>query len=92
MMMLVSDAFYDADKFRWGPKNFTHTLWAMLAARKVPPQRLYAGYLEQLNKIAEIKDTFRSETGRAYGPDFIDLGLTIGREIFKALKEVVHLR
>ncbi|TRZ91691.1 hypothetical protein D4R89_02490, partial [bacterium] len=27
---LLSDALYDADKFRWGPDNFTETLWAMI--------------------------------------------------------------
>ena len=91
MMMLISDALYDADKFRWGPENFTHTLWEMLAARGAPPERLYAGFRQQLDKIAEIKETFRSQTGRKYGPDFIDLGLATGREIFKALEARVHL-
>ncbi len=90
-MGLVSDALYDADKFRWGPENFTQTLWAMLAARKIPPERLHSSYRQQLDKIAEIKNTFRSETGKTYGPDFIDLGLAIGREVFKALEEMVHL-
>jgi hypothetical protein len=37
--------------------------------------------------IAEIKDTFRSETGRVYGPEFIDLGLKIGEKIYQFLKE-----
>lgn len=26
---MISDALYDADKFRWGPDNFTLTLWQM---------------------------------------------------------------
>jgi len=90
--MLMSDALYDADKFRWGPENFTHTLWEMASARSISPERLYAGFEQQLTKIAEIKHTFRTETGRKYGPEFIDLGLTIGRGIFKALEEMLFIR
>ncbi len=33
---LVSDALYDADKFRWGPENFTTTLWLMVDAHNTP--------------------------------------------------------
>ena len=31
---MISDALYDADKFRWGPDNFTHTLWQMLRSQR----------------------------------------------------------
>src|SRR5512144_138610 len=34
---MVSDALYDADKFRWGPENFTGTLWLMVEAHHTPP-------------------------------------------------------
>jgi hypothetical protein len=37
--------------------------------------------------ILGIRDTFRTATGRRYGPEFIDLGLKIGEEIHKFLKE-----
>jgi len=35
---LVSDALYDADKFRWGPENFTTTLWTIVTANDTPPK------------------------------------------------------
>lgn len=34
---LLADCLYDADKFRWGPDNFTDTLWAMVAFARTPP-------------------------------------------------------
>jgi len=37
--------------------------------------------------IARIKDTFRTETGKVYGPEFIDLGLAIGEKIYRFLQE-----
>jgi hypothetical protein len=79
---LLSDALYDADKFQWGPENFTETLWAMLALRKnenIP--LLFARFPQSMEGIERIRSTFRTHTGKAYGPDFIDRGLEIGRRL-----------
>ena len=85
---LLSDALYDADKFRWGPDNFTETLWAMIASRGIPLQTLLPRFLSGLEGIREIRDSFRTPTGREYGPDFIDRGLTIGERVYAALKDL----
>jgi hypothetical protein len=82
---LLSDALYDADKFRWGPDNFTETLWAMIADRGIPLQALLPRLLPGIEGIRKIRDSFRTPTGREYGPDFIDRGLTIGRRLYAAL-------
>jgi hypothetical protein len=37
--------------------------------------------------IARIKGTFRSHGGRVFGPEFIDLGLSIGNRIYDFLLE-----
>jgi hypothetical protein len=83
----VSDALYDADKFRWGPDNFTVTLWKMLRFSKAPIPRLISRFPRGMKGILEIRDTFRTATGRKLGPEFIDLGLKIGEEIHKILRE-----
>lgn len=80
---LLSDTLYDADKFRWGPENFTDTLWAMLASRKgenIP--LLFERFPRSMEGIKQIRSTFRTRTGKAYGPDFIDRGLEIGRKLY----------
>ena len=79
---LVSDALYDADKFRWGPENFTTTLWLMVEAHDTPPEALHRVFKEKMKGIAKIKDTFRTETGKRFGPEFIDQGITIGNAIY----------
>ncbi len=82
---LLSDTLYDADKFRWGPENFTDTLWDMLELRgeeNLPA--LFQRFTRGLEGIEKIKETFRTRTGRVYGPDFIDRGLTIGRRLYAA--------
>jgi hypothetical protein len=84
---MVSDVLYDADKFRWGPDNFTLTLWEMLRFSRAPVPRLIHRFPKGMKGIARIQDTFRTETGRTYGPEFIDLGLRIGEKIYEFLRE-----
>lgn len=87
-LQLLSDALYDADKFRWGPDNFTETLWEMVAPRKIPIAKLLDRFMPGLKGIERIKDTFRTPTGRMYGPDFIDRGLEIGKRLYEELRRV----
>lgn len=82
---LLSDALYDADKFRWGPDNFTDTLWAMLAPRGISLQALLPRFLPSLEGIRKVRESFRTPTGKEYGPDFIDRGLLIGRRVYAEL-------
>ena len=82
---LVSDCLYDADKFRWGPDNFTETVWLMVAARKIPLKILIDHFLPSLRGIEKISKTFRTPTGREYGPDFISRGLKIGEMLHAEL-------
>jgi len=82
---LVSDSLYDADKFRWGPDNFTVTLWLLIESSCVSPERLYHSFLEKMEGIKKIKETFRTKTGQKYGPEFIDKGIMIGNEIYREM-------
>ena len=82
---LLSDALYDADKFRWGPDNFTETLWAMLEARKASLTAVLPYFPKGMEALGRIRETFRTPTGRDYGPDFIDMGLEVGRRFFEEM-------
>ena len=82
---LLSDALYDADKFRWGPDNFSEMLWDMVSRRGVPLSALLGRFLKGMEGVGRIRETFRSETGRRYGPDFIDRGLEIGERLYAEL-------
>jgi hypothetical protein len=84
---LVSDALYDADKFRWGPDNFVFTLWDMLEYAGAEVGRMLTRYHRSVEGIRRIRETFRTQTGRRYGPEFIDIGLTVGDEIYHRLIE-----
>ncbi len=83
---LISDCLYDADKFRWGPDNFTHTVWDMLMISKTPLPAFFSLYPKGIKGLANIKNTFRTETGKIYGPQFIDTGLSIGEELYEVIR------
>ena len=85
--MLLSDTLYDADKFRWGPDNFTETLWAMVIPLGIPLRTILPRFLSGLEGIRKIRGSFRTATGREYGPDFINRGLEIGRRLYRELME-----
>jgi len=82
---LLSDSLYDADKFRWGPDNFTETIWAMTAPRAIPLSKLLSRFSVGMQGIERIKESFRTVTGRRYGPDFIERGLEIGSRLHAIL-------
>jgi hypothetical protein len=84
---LVSDCLYDADKFRWGPDNFTDTVWAMVSLSNMPIARFVELYPEGMEKLSKIKKTFRTITGKKYGPQFIDIGLAVGKELFDVIQK-----
>jgi hypothetical protein len=84
-LQVLSDALYDADKFRWGPDNFTETVWMMVAPMNVPLNSLMDYFLPSLDGIERIAGTFRTRTGREYGPDFIVRGLEIGQRLYQEL-------
>ena len=83
---LVSDCLYDADKFRWGPDNFTDTLWDMISFYNPPLSKFIARYPQGMEGLEKIKATFRTQTGKKYGPRFIDLGLAIGEKLYAVIQ------
>jgi hypothetical protein len=87
---MVSDALYDADKFRWGPENFSTTLWLMVSAHNTPIAALHQTFREKMRGIEKIKETFRTATGRRYGPEFIDQGITIGNVIYEEMSAMLQ--
>lgn len=89
---VLSDVLYDADKFRWGPDNFTLTLWEMLRSRPVQMTTVIEQFPEGMASIARIRGTFRSQAGKRFGPEFIDVGLRIGEEIYRFLQERFAVR
>lgn len=86
---LISDSLYDADKFRWGPDNFTTTIWLILESNNIPISELNKRFNENMNYIGKIKGTFRTRTGKKYGPEFIDMGITIGNVIYEEMTKIL---
>ena len=84
---LISDALYDADKFRWGPDNFTDTVWEMVIFADMPIKTFIKRYPGGMAKLEQIKGTFRTKTGKKYGPNFIDQGIKTGKLLFNIIEK-----
>ncbi|HKK90970.1 MAG TPA: hypothetical protein VJ936_06200 [Desulfobacteraceae bacterium] len=84
---LVSDALYDADKFRWGPDNFTHTVWDMVIFSRISLEEFLKRYPGGMKKLSQIKKTFRTPTGKIYGPGFISLGIEAGERLLEVIQK-----
>jgi hypothetical protein len=82
---IISDCLYDADKFRWGPDNFSHTIWDMIGSINPPLETFTARYPKSMALLKKIRGTFRSHTGKQYGPQFIDMGIAIGDELYQMI-------
>ncbi len=50
-----------------------------------PLQTFVDHYPKGMALLKRIRETFRSQTGRRYGPQFIDIGLAIGDELFQVI-------
>ncbi|MCX7677915.1 MAG: HD domain-containing protein [Spirochaetes bacterium] len=85
--MLCSNALYDADKFRWGPDNFMYTIWDMAECFNAEISSIMRRYQKGMEGIAKIKSTFRTRTGKTFGPDFIEAGLEIGHRLYDFYKK-----
>ncbi|MDL2269231.1 HD domain-containing protein [Desulfosarcina sp. OttesenSCG-928-A07] len=83
---LISDCLYDADKFRWGPDNFSHTLWDMTELASPSITTFAHHYPQGMVVLEKIRETFRSCTGQQYGPQFINIGLAIGADLYRIIQ------
>jgi hypothetical protein len=83
---LLADALYDADKFRWGPDNFMTTLWEICNYQEWSLDQILERFPAGLEMVAAVQNTFRTTAGRTYGPEFIELGLEMGRKIYQIIQ------
>ena len=84
---LLSGALYDADKFRWGPDNFVTTLWEICDYEEWTLDKIVSRFPQGMEFIQSIADTFRTQTGQLYGPEFIETGLEMGNTLYRRMKQ-----
>jgi hypothetical protein len=57
----------------------------------IPISSFVAHFPKGMDTLIRIRETFRTRTGKQYGPDFIDIGLDIGRELYRVMEKEYHL-
>jgi len=89
---LLAGALYDADKFRWGPDNFVTTLWELCDYLEWPLEEIVRRFPEGVERIRQVSDTFRTGIGQAFGPEFIEQGMDMGRDLYLLLRDAAARR
>jgi len=84
----VSNAVYDADKFRWGPDIVNTTLWEICTHNTCSQEEIPVHFSDSIQKIQAIRSTFRTRTGQVYGPQFVEQGITIASHIHTNLQKM----
>jgi hypothetical protein len=62
----------------------------MVAAHSTPLDALHRTFQEKMKGIEKIKETFRTDTGKRYGPEFIDQGIAIGDIIYEEMTAMLQ--
>ena len=88
---IIAGALYDADKFRWGPDNFVTTLWEICNYQDWDIGQIADRFPAGLRMIESIRDSFRTSIGQTYGPEFIDLGLIMGKAVYQKIQHYCGL-
>lgn len=86
LRQLVSDALYDADAFRWGPDHFVTALWEICDYQEWPMSAIIGRLPAAMECAAAKASGFRTATGRSYGPELLERGLVIGRQMHERLR------
>jgi hypothetical protein len=62
-------------------------LWDMVEYRKASLEAVLKRFPKGMEGIERIRNTFRTRTGRIYGPDFIDRGIEIGVKFYTIMSQ-----
>jgi hypothetical protein len=59
----------------------------MVSFLNPPLETFITHYPKGMKGLERIKQTFRSHAGKRYGPNFIDIGLAIGEELYRVIQK-----
>ncbi|SKA72748.1 hypothetical protein [Desulfobaculum bizertense] len=84
---IIANALYDAVNFRWGLDLYSTTLWEFSDYNELEFDEALALFEKSGEIIKKLDDTFRSSTGKLYGPEFLEIGTKLVTEIPAHLNE-----
>ena len=58
----------------------------MVSFFDLPLSEFLSRYPKAMEGLSKIRQTFRTQTGKAYGPEFIDMGIAIGEELLEVIQ------
>jgi hypothetical protein len=59
----------------------------MVTQANIPLAVFMTHFHKGLGTVERVRDTFRSEPGRHYGPQFIDIGISVGNQLYDVIRK-----
>lgn len=84
---LISGAVHDADRFRFGPDVFAATMWEYCDCDEWPLEEIAQAFARGAQRAAGCQGSFRTETGRRYGPAMLAEGQELARRFADMIRE-----
>ena len=86
---LLAGAVHDADVFRFGPDIFATILWELCECDEWPLERIAGAFPQGVSRARSLADSFRTESGRRYGPSLLAEGLSLAEEYERMLGQTL---
>lgn len=86
---LLTAVVHDADCFRFGPEILPTTLWELCDMEEWNLERIAAVFPEGPRRAATLREAFRTEQGRRYGPAMIDEGMRMAPEYQRIIGQLL---
>lgn len=86
---LLAGALHDADVFRFGPDIFATILWEFCECDEWPLAKIAAAFPEGVRRARSLSGSFRTESGRRYGPQLLAEGLSLAEEYERMLGQAL---
>ncbi len=86
---LLAAVVHDADCFRFGPEILPTTLWELCDMEEWSLERIADVFPEGPRRAATLRDAFRTEQGRRYGPELLDEGARMAPEYARIIEQLL---
>ena len=86
---LLAAVVHDADRFRFGPDILPATLWELCDCDEWSLEEIASAFPEGPRRAEALREGFRTEQGRRYGPALLNAGAAMAPEYARLINELL---
>ncbi|OIN98878.1 MAG: hypothetical protein AUJ49_12295 [Desulfovibrionaceae bacterium CG1_02_65_16] len=86
---ILAAVVHDADRFRFGPDILPTTLWELCDCDEGTLEEIARIFPEGPRRAESLRESFRTEQGRRYGPPLLTEGIAMAPEYVRLIEELL---